>query len=173
MEEIRLQKFISTAGIMSRRAAEKEIEAGKIKVNGQPVSYYFTDIVSIDAKDEIVIITGTPASGHNKNIFLVATKDSAGNWNWKIVYFLPEYGGLPITSAFSVGGYYYLGAVAANEGYIAAVNMETLRAAGNGAVLWSGTYDDKTNTCSSTEVDHVLFARAGDKIYAIGGRETN
>ncbi len=36
MEEIRLQKFISTAGIMSRRAAEKEIEAGRIKVNGQP-----------------------------------------------------------------------------------------------------------------------------------------
>lgn len=35
MEEIRLQKFISTAGIMSRRAAEKEIEAGRIKVNGQ------------------------------------------------------------------------------------------------------------------------------------------
>ena len=36
MEEIRLQKFISTAGIMSRRAAEKEIEAGRIKVNGAP-----------------------------------------------------------------------------------------------------------------------------------------
>ncbi len=36
MEEMRLQKFISTAGIMSRRAAEKEIEAGNIKVNGLP-----------------------------------------------------------------------------------------------------------------------------------------
>ena len=36
MEEMRLQKYISTAGIMSRRAAEKEIEAGRIKVNGQP-----------------------------------------------------------------------------------------------------------------------------------------
>ncbi len=36
MEEMRLQKYISTAGLMSRRAAEKEIEAGKIKVNGQP-----------------------------------------------------------------------------------------------------------------------------------------
>ncbi len=36
MEEIRLQKFLSTAGIMSRRAAEKEIEAGRIKVNDMP-----------------------------------------------------------------------------------------------------------------------------------------
>lgn len=34
MEEIRLQKYLSTAGIMSRRAAEKEIESGRIKVNG-------------------------------------------------------------------------------------------------------------------------------------------
>ena len=36
MEEMRLQKYISTAGLMSRRAAEKEIEAGRFKVNGQP-----------------------------------------------------------------------------------------------------------------------------------------
>lgn len=36
MEEIRLQKYLSTAGIMSRRAAEKEIQSGRIKVNGLP-----------------------------------------------------------------------------------------------------------------------------------------
>lgn len=36
MEEMRLQKYLSTAGIMSRRAAEKEIESGKVKVNGMP-----------------------------------------------------------------------------------------------------------------------------------------
>lgn len=36
MEEVRLQKYISDNGVMSRRAAEKEIEAGKIKVNGTP-----------------------------------------------------------------------------------------------------------------------------------------
>lgn len=34
MEKIRLQKFIADSGIMSRRAAEAEIEAGKISVNG-------------------------------------------------------------------------------------------------------------------------------------------
>ena len=34
MEKIRLQKFISDAGIMSRRAAETEIEAGHFSVNG-------------------------------------------------------------------------------------------------------------------------------------------
>ena len=34
MEKIRLQKFISDSGLMSRRAAEGEIERGNISVNG-------------------------------------------------------------------------------------------------------------------------------------------
>ena len=35
MEEIRLQKYISDCGVMSRRAAEAEIAAGHVKVNGK------------------------------------------------------------------------------------------------------------------------------------------
>ena len=35
MEKIRLQKYMSDAGVMSRRAAEKEIEDGTITVNGE------------------------------------------------------------------------------------------------------------------------------------------
>lgn len=34
MEEMRLQKYFTDCGIMSRRAAEKEIADGKVKVNG-------------------------------------------------------------------------------------------------------------------------------------------
>ena len=34
MEKIRLQKFIADAGLMSRRAAEEEIERGNVSVNG-------------------------------------------------------------------------------------------------------------------------------------------
>ena len=34
MEKIRLQKFFTDAGIMSRRAAEKEIADGRVQVNG-------------------------------------------------------------------------------------------------------------------------------------------
>ena len=37
MEKIRLQKFLADAGIMSRRAAEEEIEAGNVSVNGHTV----------------------------------------------------------------------------------------------------------------------------------------
>lgn len=35
MEDIKLQKYVSECGLMSRRAAEKEIEAGSFTVNGQ------------------------------------------------------------------------------------------------------------------------------------------
>ncbi len=34
MEKIRLQKFLSDAGLMSRRSAEEEIERGNVSVNG-------------------------------------------------------------------------------------------------------------------------------------------
>ena len=34
MEQIKLQKYFTDCGVMSRRAAEKEIEAGKVYVNG-------------------------------------------------------------------------------------------------------------------------------------------
>lgn len=37
MEQIRLQKYVAECGFMSRRAAEKEIEAGNITVNGEAV----------------------------------------------------------------------------------------------------------------------------------------
>ena len=35
MEPIRLQKFFTDCGILSRRSAEKEIEAGRVRVNGE------------------------------------------------------------------------------------------------------------------------------------------
>ena len=38
MEEIRLQKFFTDCGVLSRRAAEKEIEAGRVRVNGAVAS---------------------------------------------------------------------------------------------------------------------------------------
>ncbi len=152
-----------------RRVLDTEIE--QIVVNGQPINYYFSKIASIDAKEDIIIITGTPTNGH-KNLFVIANKDGNGNWVWKVVSFLPEFAGFPITSAFSVGGYYYLG-IDAGEGYFCAVSMNTLMAAGNGSVLHSGVYNAETNTSESSNPDHVLYVRVGDQIYAIGGRETN
>ena len=54
MKEIRIQKFISDRGVMSRRAAEKEIESGRVTVN-------FDKAVigqKIDPEKDIVRISG-------------------------------------------------------------------------------------------------------------------
>ncbi len=38
MEEIKIQKYFTDCGVMSRRAAEAEIERGKVLVNGSPAT---------------------------------------------------------------------------------------------------------------------------------------
>lgn len=54
MEKIRLQKFIADAGLMSRRAAEAEIEKGNVSVNG----HVATIGTKIDARADIVTYKG-------------------------------------------------------------------------------------------------------------------
>ncbi len=54
MKKIRLQKLIADAGIMSRRAAEKAIKAGKVTLNGHPANLGdkadYKDAVTINGK---------------------------------------------------------------------------------------------------------------------------
>lgn len=54
MEKIRLQKFIADSGLMSRRAAEGEIERGSISVNG----HVATIGMKIDPASDVVAYKG-------------------------------------------------------------------------------------------------------------------
>lgn len=54
MEKIRLQKYISECGLMSRRAAEVEIGAGKVTINGLPA--VIGD--KVDPENDIVLYNG-------------------------------------------------------------------------------------------------------------------
>lgn len=54
MEKIRLQKFIADAGLMSRRAAEDEIERGNFSVNGHVVGIG----TKIDPASDVVTYKG-------------------------------------------------------------------------------------------------------------------
>lgn len=54
MEKIRLQKFVADAGLMSRRAAEAEIERGSFSVNGHPAELG----CKINPKSDIVTYKG-------------------------------------------------------------------------------------------------------------------
>ena len=52
MEEMRLQKFLSSAGIASRRKCEELILEGKISVNGNVVTELGTKV--IPNEDEVI-----------------------------------------------------------------------------------------------------------------------
>ena len=46
MEKIRLQKYFTDCGVLSRRAAEREIEAGHVKLNGQRSEEHTSELQS-------------------------------------------------------------------------------------------------------------------------------
>ena len=48
MEKIRLQKYFTDCGVMSRRRAEKEIADGNVKVNGEVAVVGQTVIQDVD-----------------------------------------------------------------------------------------------------------------------------
>lgn len=54
MEKIRLQKYFTDCGVLSRRAAEKEIEEGRVKVNG----HIATLGTKIDPSSDLVLWNG-------------------------------------------------------------------------------------------------------------------
>ncbi len=69
MEDIKLQKYIADCGLMSRRAAEKEIEAGNFAVNGVTASIG----MRIDPNNDAVTYKGksvVPQSGRKVYIIL-------------------------------------------------------------------------------------------------------
>ncbi len=74
---MRLAKFLATAGVASRRAAEEIVRAGRVTVNGEPVTDPATDVTDADA----VAVDGagvTPAAGRvvyalNKPVGVVST----------------------------------------------------------------------------------------------------
>lgn len=64
-EKIKLQKYFSECGLMSRRAAEAEIAAGKVTVNGLPASLGDR----IDAETDVIMYLGkrvAPSSGGSR-----------------------------------------------------------------------------------------------------------
>ncbi len=74
MEEMRLQKYLSEQGILSRRAAEEEIKRGKIKVNGKIAEIG----MKIDPMRDLVEYggkrVGTEGSRHVRKVYVMLNK---------------------------------------------------------------------------------------------------
>ena len=70
MEEMRIQKYVSDCGLMSRRAAEKEIEAGHFTVNDEKASIGQKIVPGLDK----VAYKGKPVVGGGKKLYVMLYK---------------------------------------------------------------------------------------------------
>jgi pseudouridine synthase len=71
MPEMRLQKFLSSAGVCSRRKGERLIEEGRVKVNGMRVSELGT---KVDSDKDFVELDGQPVSINSESIYIALNK---------------------------------------------------------------------------------------------------
>ncbi|WP_291327574.1 pseudouridine synthase [Desulfovibrio sp. UCD-KL4C] len=72
-ETIRLNKFIASAGISSRRGADELINQGKVKINGERVE---SPGVQVDPENDLVEVNGKPVQNslQTKNIYILLNK---------------------------------------------------------------------------------------------------
>ncbi len=70
-EQIRLHKYISHAGIASRRVAERLIAEGQVTVNGNPVTELGT---CIDPQKDVVEVEGKIIRPHEKRFYVMLNK---------------------------------------------------------------------------------------------------
>lgn len=71
MEEIKIQKFFTDSGIMSRRAAEEEIKKGNVKVNGE------TAVIGmrVDPEKDVITFRGKQIKTRStENVYIMLNK---------------------------------------------------------------------------------------------------
>lgn len=71
MGAIRIQKYLSSAGICSRRKAESYIRAGRVRVNGKPVTVLGT---KIDPHEDRIEVDGKPVGAPAQKIYIALNK---------------------------------------------------------------------------------------------------
>lgn len=71
MEYIRLQKYLASSGIASRRKAEELIKSGKVKVNNEIVTELGT---KVDPDKDIVEYNGKVIKEEDKKVYILLNK---------------------------------------------------------------------------------------------------
>lgn len=70
MAEMRLQKYLSEQGVLSRRAAEEEIKKGRVRVNGVPATLG----QKIDPETDKIEYKGQTIGGADRRVYLMLNK---------------------------------------------------------------------------------------------------
>jgi 23S rRNA pseudouridine2605 synthase/23S rRNA pseudouridine2604 synthase len=71
MDAIRIQKYLSSAGICSRRKAEAYIRAGRVRVNGRTVTVLGT---KIDPQKDRIEVDGRPVGAPAQMLYIALNK---------------------------------------------------------------------------------------------------
>ncbi len=157
---------IKTNETVTLRQLNDTTDIQEVTINGYSVSQVFSEVVSIEAEEDIVIISGKAKSASVPLSVLIGVKGSDGNISeWKGVQ-LGGLKGIYITCTEIIGGYYYFTASNADgtKGYVAAVNLELLKSVPKGTTLPAYV--------NESEVDNgMIYTVINDVPYAIAGRE--
>lgn len=134
--------------------------------DGKTLDQYFSRIVTIDAMDDLVIITGQMRNG-GQEYLVVGTKDAnTGNWSYRLVSNC-GFTSL-INDATIVGGYYYI----VGDGWLAGVSIDVLRDT-NVSALTTPSLTSAAIGSHSENPNHLLWCNTSVNLYAIAGRDTN
>ncbi len=161
-ENTNLVSFIADDTYAGTAAAPSQMQEIKLD-DSTPLSQYFSKIVSIEADNDMVIISG---SGSDGKLAVVVGVKSDNSWSWKRVQ-LTGHAGLAIYSAKTIGDYYYF----AGTNFFAGVSLDALKKAANNTII----VDNQTNVgekSTSTVPNAVMWVGTADYIYAMDGRDT-
>lgn len=137
----------------------------EIKINGESLSEYFEEVNTIDATNNLVIISGKKSDKAKGEYFVVGVRETDGSWNWRAV----KNGNFNdvINDAAVIGGYYYI----VGNGWMAGVSVDAFRDTGVTEIK-EASYQGKHDV--SQNKNDLLWVDLGSrKFYAIAGHATN
>ena len=150
--------------IESRSTAPSQMV--EITIGGKGLDQYFKNIGTIDAMDDLVIITGEMASGGEEYIVVGVRNPDTGVWTYRAVRncgFTSV-----INDAAIVGGYYYI----VGDGWMAGVMLDVLRDT-SVTSLSTPSLTNENIGCKSTDPNQLLWCNTDVDLYAIAGRDTH
>lgn len=132
------------------------------------LSTIFTEITSIEAGEDIVIVTGKARDGQREQFVILERPDPSQNtWTMKRIYNGNFYG--TINKAMILGDYYYI----VGDGWIAAASIDGINATANGGTLVSSSgVNTTTNKNELIWCETDVNGKNIGSIYALDGRIT-
>lgn len=149
--------------IESRSTAPSQMV--EITIGGKGLDQYFKNIGTIDAMDDLIIITGEMASGGEEYIVVGVRNPDTGAWTYRAVRncgFTSV-----INDAAIVGGYYYI----VGDGWMAGVMLDVLRDT-NVTTLSTPSLTNANLGWKSNDPNQLLWCNTSVDLYAIAGRDT-